>query len=173
MKFDQNFSWNFNNSHGPFHIRAINENDKNSLLLGFEHTSKESRLKRFLTIKKELTDKEVLYLTHPDFINHFAYGIEKIENNKRLPFGVARFVRDPDNYHRAECAITLIDEFQGQGLGSILFEVLVNAAIEADIQELYGQALADNTAIFNLMRKFGEFSVIVEKGIANLSLKLC
>jgi acetyltransferase len=173
LQYGKSYNDYFDGSDGnQYHIRAINEEDAKSILLGFDRTSRETKLKRFLSVKKHLTEKELDYLSHPDFNQHYAYGIEEIKNGEHLAFGVARFVRDPKDTTRAECAITLTDEYQGKHLGSKLFEVMVNAAKEAGIKELYGEAFADNTAVFALMRKFGELKLNTHQGISGLSLKI-
>jgi RimJ/RimL family protein N-acetyltransferase len=170
MKVDQNYTQSFDKARKHFFIRAINEHDKADLLDGFNHASREVKIRRFLGYKKTLSEKELDYLTHPDFEVHYAYGIEEQVGDKHHPFGVARFIKDKDNPERAECAITLLDEYHGMGLGTDLFAVMVDAAKEAGVKELYGTAYSDNHAIKHLMSKFGKFTNSTQAGIDDLSL---
>ena len=99
------------------HVRAIGPGDEALLEAGFERLSDESRYKRFLHPVKRLGPRELDYLTHVDHSDHEAllalgaYGVE--------PVGVARYVRLPDG-ESAEVAITVVDDWQGKGVGTVL-----------------------------------------------------
>lgn len=155
-----------------FNIRRISESDRNEIINGFESISSETRYKRFLTYKKSLSESEVNFFSHPDFVNHFAYGIQEIEENKKIPFGISRFVRDQDNPDQAEFAIALSDKYQGMKLGLELMRFTVKEAKKNGIKILYGITLSDNKTILNLMKKFGEVKSSSEGNLRKLSLFL-
>ena len=77
--------------------------------------------------------------------------------------GVARYVRNPEEPESAEIAITVIDDFQRSGLGSILMKALLDAAHYYGIRKLYGFIIQDNLSMVKLMEKFGA-SVIRDSG---------
>jgi len=155
-----------------FNIRRISENDRDEIVHGFESISNETRHKRFLTYKKSLTESEVDFFSHPDFVNHFAYGIQEIEGDKKTPFGISRFVCDHDNREQAEFAIALSDKYQGMKLGLELMGFTVKEARENGVKVLYGITLPDNEGILKLMKKFGEVKISSEGNLRKLSLLL-
>ncbi len=73
-------------------IRAVQSTDKPLLKEAMHHLSPQSLYFRFLTPKKELTDKELAYFTEVDFLHHVALLASVNENGKSVPAGVGRYV---------------------------------------------------------------------------------
>lgn len=174
MKYTKEFSEIFNHpSSGEFLCRAIRPSDKEGLVMALKDLSIESRKKRFLTLKKGFTEKELKIFTEVDFVRHVALAILKVVDQSFEPVGTVRFFVDEDNLERAEFAITILDKFQGLGIGNYLFDHLCEAAKERGIKELYGTASTENNKIVKLMKKKGEVkSKVITHGILELSLKL-
>jgi GNAT superfamily N-acetyltransferase len=121
--------------------------DKEMLREGFEHLSPDSRYARFMAPKSKLTERELRYLTEVDGVDHFAMGaVRRRFVSKDEGVGSARFVRLSDQPDTAEPAVTVLDEFQGKGLGSIMLQRLIEAAWERDIRWFVTELLAQNTA---------------------------
>jgi hypothetical protein len=55
---------------GEVHIRPVEPEDKAALAAGFERLSPESRYRRFLSPKKELSSHDLAYLTEVDHHDH-------------------------------------------------------------------------------------------------------
>jgi acetyltransferase len=55
----------------------------------------------------------------------------------------------------AEFAITVVDEYQRRGLGTLLLQLLLSAAQALQVRTLRGFLLADNLAMLSLLQKFG------------------
>ncbi len=128
-------------------LRLMRPSDKRMLLDGFENLSPDSRYARFMAPKSTLTERELRYLTEVDGINHFAVGaIRRHMVSKDEGVGSARFVRLSDQPDTAEAAVTVLDDFQGKGLGSIMLQRLIEAAWERDIRWFRNELLAENTA---------------------------
>lgn len=66
-----------------------------------------------------------------------------------VPVAAARYVILSET--TAEIAISVIDEMQGQGIGSWLLQTTVAQAREQGIQTLVGMALNDNEVIWHLL----------------------
>jgi GNAT superfamily N-acetyltransferase len=97
--------------------------------------------------KATLTDRELRYLTELDGVDHFAIGaIRRHLVSKPEGVGSARFVRLSDQPDTAEAAVTVLDDFQGKGLGSIMLQRLIEAAWERDVRWFRNELLAENTA---------------------------
>jgi GNAT superfamily N-acetyltransferase len=126
--------------------------DKELLRAGFEQLSPDSRYARFMAPKARLTDRELRYLTEVDGIDHFAMGAARRHlMSKDEGAGSARFVRIVGEPDTAEPAVTVIDSYQGKGLGSILLQRLIEAAWERDIRWFRSELLAENKASRGMM----------------------
>jgi len=128
-------------------LRPVRPSDKQLLIDGFERLSPESRYARFMAPKTKLTERELRYLTEVDGIDHFAIAaIRPHLMSKDEGVGSARFVRLTDQPDTVEAAVTVLDDFQGRGLGSILLQRLIEAAWERDVRWFRTELLAENTA---------------------------
>ncbi len=133
-------------------LRLMRPSDKEMLREGFEHLSADSRYARFMSPKSRLTEGELGYLTNVDGVNHFAMGaIRRHFVSTDEGIGSARFVRLLDQPDTAEPAVTVLDEFHGKGLGSILLQRLIEAAWERDIRWFVTELLAENKASKRMM----------------------
>jgi RimJ/RimL family protein N-acetyltransferase len=68
--------------------------------------------------------------------------------------GEARYVRDRDP-SIAEFAVAVAEDWQGQGLASLLLGKLVSRAAGAGIERMVGETLASNQKMLHLARKAG------------------
>ena len=55
----------------------------------------------------------------------------------------------------AEFALTVRDDFQGQGIGSYIFDLLVQVALARGLHTLTASVLAENTPMIKLIRRLG------------------
>ncbi|MGB5703555.1 MAG: GNAT family N-acetyltransferase [Polyangiales bacterium] len=152
-RFDDSYEESVPLSDGQrVHLRLIQPSDKELLRAGFEELSDDSRYARFMASKARLTEQELRYLTEVDGIDHFAIGAVRrhlMSTNEGV--GSARFVRMVDEPDTAEPAVTVIDSYQGKGLGSILLQRLIEAAWERDVRWFRSELLADNKASKRMM----------------------
>jgi GNAT superfamily N-acetyltransferase len=102
----------------------------------------ESRYRRFLSAMPSLSESMVRYLTEIDHHDHEAMIALDEETGEGT--GVARFVRDAKRPASAEVAVTVIDDWQGRGLGTLLLEVLSARAREEGITIFTAMMLATN-----------------------------
>jgi GNAT superfamily N-acetyltransferase len=143
------------NFHGqPLRMGSVLPKNKKQISDGLKLMSPESIRNRFLGIKSGFSEKELDYLTDVDGINHYALGVEEIVGEKR-GVAVIRLVRLKEDPTAAEIAITIIDTYQRRGLGSILLDLIILAAIERKISHCTFTYLRQNTAIEKLIKKKG------------------
>ena len=95
-------------------IRQGHRTDRQLLLRGFERLS------------PELSEPMVRYLTEIDHRDHEAMIALDEETGEGV--GVARYVRDRERPDAAEVAVTVIDDWQGRGVGTLLLETLSGRA---------------------------------------------
>lgn len=133
-------------------LRPIRPADKELILEGFDAMSPESRYARFMTHKTALNERELRYLTELDGVDHFAIiALQPRMVTRNRGVGTARFVRLTDHRDTAEPAVTIVDEFHGKGLGSLLLARLLEAAWERDIRWFRSELLAGNVAMKRLV----------------------
>ncbi len=127
------------------HLRLLRPTDKKLLREGFDRLSPDSRYRRFFSAKTHLTEDELRYLTELDGETHVAIGAARYdEDGAELGLGVARIVRLADRPDTAEFAVAVVDDAQGQGLGSLLFQRLMAAAKERGVRRLRLEILGSN-----------------------------
>jgi GNAT superfamily N-acetyltransferase len=147
-------------------LRPILPSDKERLRAGLLALSPESQYLRFFTAKPRLTDAELAYFTELDGWDHFAIGATTIapDGSDGDGVGVARFVRLPGERDVAEPAIVVIDALQGQGLGTVLMERLIEAAREREIRSFRSEFLAVNDPIRALLEKLSPQVTFTQDG---------
>jgi hypothetical protein len=92
--------------------------DAQLLADGFTRLSARSRRLRFLTPKQALSPAELRYSTDVDHHDYEALGA--LDHPGGRGVGIARYIRDADDPQAAEIAVTIIDDWQGRGLGTEL-----------------------------------------------------
>src|ERR1700691_5492611 len=70
--------------------------------------------------------------------------------------GECRFIRLPDQPDTAEIGVTVVDAWQGRGLGSALLARLSEHAAEAGIEYFTAEILAENRTMLALLPRLGE-----------------
>jgi RimJ/RimL family protein N-acetyltransferase len=134
-------------------IRPVRGADAPLLAEGFTRLSARSRRMRFLMRKDELSAAELRYFTDVDHHDHEALGA--VSRDHGLGVGVARYVRDADDPRAAEIAVTVVDDWQGRGLGTELLAQLSERARQEGIRRFTALAAADNAPVAGLLRNMG------------------
>jgi GNAT superfamily N-acetyltransferase len=146
-------------------LRLVQPSDKQLLLQGFERLSPESRHLRFMGVRNTFNEAELRYLCEVDGTDHFAMGAVIVNaDGSEEGVAIARFVRLKDHPDVAEPAITVIDDYQGKGLGRILLKRLTSAARERGIERFHTEFLRGNVKTAQLLNDYEESSIIHEDG---------
>jgi len=139
-------------------LRQGHSADRPLLLRGFQRLSSESRYRRFLAAMPELSEEMVRYLTEIDHHDHEA--IVALGEQTGEGIGVARYVRDPRRRDAAELAVTVIDDWQGKGLGTLLLEVLGARARVEGISSFTALMLATNHEMMEVITSLGPVRIV-------------
>lgn len=131
-------------------VRPVLPEDKAGLADGFARLSPESRYGRFFAPIAELGEDQLRFLTEVDYVDHFAW-VAVLAGRPDVGVGVARYVRIPGEPRAAEAAVTVVDEYQGRGLGTILMQALAAAAVENGIRTFRGHVLRTNEPMLELL----------------------
>lgn len=132
---------------------------------GFERLSSRSRYLRFMTFKSVLSAEQLRYLTDTDGVRHFALGAAvELGQGEYVEAAVGRIVARDDAPGWTEPAVTVLDAYQGLGLGSVLATRLVRAARERGYRGLRAEVLRENAAVLRLVRGAGLRTTLRSEG---------
>jgi RimJ/RimL family protein N-acetyltransferase len=134
-------------------IRPVRSKDAPLLARGFARLSPQSRWMRFLGTKTSLSAAELRYLTDVDHHDHEAIAALSAADGRGV--GIARYVRDTNDPRSAEIALTIVDDWQGRGLGTELLARLSGRARQAGIDRFTALVSTQNAAMTGLLRKLG------------------
>lgn len=157
---------------GRVRLRPIIPEDKALIVEGFRRLSPESRYRRFLAPIRELTEEQLVELTEVDYVDRFAWASFSLDEPGTPGMGVSRYVRDRTDPDVAEAAVTVIDDYQGRGLGTLLLEFLGAVALENGIKRFRGYGLEGNLPIRELLERLGATAAHDSPGTFRFELDL-
>ena len=134
-------------------IRALRPDDKDDMLAAVGRTGAESLRRRFFTLKRGFSEKEIAFFVNIDFANHVALIALAEEDRRKCIIGGGRYVVVEPG--KAEIAFVVIDDYQGQGVGTLLMRHLAVIARKAGLRELIAEVLPENRAMRKVFDKFG------------------
>jgi len=152
-------------------IRALRAEDRDNFVAAADSMSAKSLYRRFFAVRREFTEKETSFFVSVDFINHVALVAVFKENGQSAIVGGGRYIVVRPG--RAEVAFAVVDQYQGQGIGTALMHHLGTIAGAADIRELVADVLPENTAMLKVFESSG-FPMNTERdfGVLRVALQL-
>jgi acetyltransferase len=155
----------------PITLRPVVPDDRSLFVAAFDSLSPESRYQRFFSPVTELTPDSLAYLTELDYQRHFAWVALAGQGPGTCLAGVARYVRRLEA-PTAEAAVTVLDPYQGRGLGSLLLDALTTEARRHGITRFEGDVLAENDAVRAMLSRAGARLPRGESGVLHFELDL-
>lgn len=150
-------------------VRPIEPSDSDLLRAGFERLSDESRYRRFLSPVARLSESQLRYLTDVDHRDHEA--LIAIDPDSGEAVAVARYVRT--DAETAEFAVTVVDDWQGRGLGTAVLELLTGRARDEGIMRFGALLLAGNAEMLELLGRLGPVRTLArEQGTVAVEVEL-
>ena len=148
-------------------IRPVQPADKALFAESWEHFGEESRYRRFLGAKGDLSARDLAYFTEVDHVDHEAIGARDAESGAGV--GVARYVRLAEQPAVAEAAVSVVDAWQGRGLGGELLRRLTGRAREHGVERFQASLFAFNHSMLALFEEVGEVQVH-ERGMGQIEI---
>lgn len=153
-------------------IRALTADDRDQLRDRYDGLSDRSRRLRFVSAPAHLSAGWLDRLVGVDQDRRVAI----VAADPGLPgapgVGVARFDRDHDDASVADAAVTVIDEYQGRGIGTILLVELVAEALARGVRTFVADVLWDNSELLDALRSVGAVVRPGEPGLASVRVEL-
>ncbi len=116
--------------------------------------SERSRSLRFFSGLRQLPPRLLALLTNPDYPLSYALIATVNEDSRERQIGVARYAPTGEA-GVAEFAVVVSDEWQGQGVGSQLLQLVISAAAIAGLRRLEGLILRENKEMLSLAKSLG------------------
>ena len=138
-------------------IRGIRPDDKAMIEAAFQRLSPESIFRRFFTRKSTLNEAELKWATEVDFEKTVALVVVLDEGPQRAIIGAGRYIEydAKDAVRTAEIAFTVLDEFQGKGIGKILMKHLTIIARAKGVARFEALVLFENKGMLRVFSSSG------------------
>ncbi|HQS82371.1 MAG TPA: bifunctional acetate--CoA ligase family protein/GNAT family N-acetyltransferase [Thiobacillus sp.] len=135
-------------------IRPIRPEDA-ELTQGFvKSLSAESKYFRFMDAVSELSPVALARLTQIDYTREMALLALTEIDGREVELGVARYAINPDG-ESCEFALVVNDQWQKQGIGHKLMDVLMDVARSRGLKVMEGEVLKTNRPMLNLVEALG------------------
>jgi RimJ/RimL family protein N-acetyltransferase len=133
------------------HVRALVPEDRDLVAGAFERLSPRSRHMRFLSPLPRLPKRTLDALMAVDHQRHVA--LVALRDGRAI--GVVRYVRDAADPATADFAISVVDAYQGHGLGRALTQAIAAVAAERGVERFVMDIHPENDVMLGLARSLG------------------
>jgi RimJ/RimL family protein N-acetyltransferase len=134
-------------------LRQVRPDDAPALARAYANLGEQSRYRRFFTVMPELPEATLTAAAGVDHRDHEALVALPLLSPEIV--GECRFVRYADRPDTADLAVTVIDAWQGRGLGSVLLSRLCERALEVGIAYFTAEVLAENQTMLAILPSLG------------------
>lgn len=139
---------------GVMRLRLARAEDRDGIIAAFNQLSAETRVQRWFYPKMSLSEEEVAALVSPADDDHGAIAAIAVDadGNEQSGIGMARYARSDAS--AGEIAITIVDDWQGLGIGRILLHRLLAMMSERGIRYAEGRLQAENRRMRHLLEPY-------------------
>lgn len=153
-------------------LRPITPADKPRVIEAFRRLSRESRYHRFFTPLEVLDGRLLDRLTSGDGVNHVVWAALDPDRPDDPGMGAASFWRSATDPLEAEFSVTVADEHQGRGIGTLLLAALWLLARRSGIERFRVVALSENRPIVQWMERLGADTVSHDGALREMILRV-
>jgi RimJ/RimL family protein N-acetyltransferase len=157
----------------PARLRAVVGTDRQLLQDMYAALSQVSRRGRFLAAPRRLSEPTLDHLVDDvDQVDHVAILLlAPAGHPDEAPVGVGRMIRYAGDPATADIALTVADDWQGQGVGSALARALV-AHRPAGVTRLVTVVAAENRASLATLARLGAIEQVLTDGVYDVTVTL-
>lgn len=152
-------------------LRPIRSEDEPMIGDLLATVSEETLRSRFFGNVPVFDHDRLVRFTNIDYDREIAIVAELTEGERKRIIGVGRLTSDPE-HSRGEFAAIVHDDFQGQGLGYKLTDVVIGLAQDKGLERLEGYVSCENRRMIEVSRHLGFNYVDDEDGVATMRLEL-
>lgn len=156
--YPENLEWEYETTdHSIIHFRPVKPTDEGLLQQFFYHLDEKDRVMRFLAPKKIFPHEQTQQEVNIDYVNTFAvvglYGDEDKEEPLEIVCAGSYYLDTTGNTNWAEIATVIAGQWQRKGLGTHIFEKLIEIALEYGISGFFGEIAPYNKGILSILNK--------------------
>lgn len=141
-------------NHSHVLIRPMTTLDKAAEREFIEGLSAQARRFRFLGGMRCPSEALIENLTNVDHVHDVAFAAVVQNDSQQRIVGVSRYSMSADGTS-CECAVTVSDDWQNQGLGTLLMKHLISVARAHGIRTMFSTDSVENTRMEELARFLG------------------
>jgi len=138
----------------PIILRPVKPEDEPLVEKLLQSCSEETIYFRYFRLIKKWTHDMLIRFTQNDYDREIGLMAIGQPPGPEVMMGVGRLVMDADR-DSAEFAVIVADPWQGKGLGPKLLERVMEIARENEVRLLYGDVLAQNQPMLDMVRRLG------------------
>ena len=135
-------------------IRPISKEDAAAERAFIEALSSQARRFRFLGQVQHPSADMIEQFTNVDYVHDLAFAAMASDDPMHAFVGVARYSTNSDGTD-CECVVTVLDDWQGKGLGTVLVKHLIDVARSRGIKRMWSVDSAANTAMADVAHYVG------------------
>ncbi len=135
-------------------IRPIRPEDAELTQSFVRSLSEETKYFRYMDAVRELSHAMLVRLTQIDYTREMALLATTEQDGKEVELGVARYAINPDG-ESCEFALVVNDQWQKQGIGHKLMDVLMDVARSKGLRVMDGEVLKTNRRMLKLSESLG------------------
>ncbi|MEI9915247.1 MAG: GNAT family N-acetyltransferase [Methylovirgula sp.] len=141
----------------PVTLRAVRDDDAPKIRRAFHTLGPETIHARFFDHRADVTEAELLHIIGVDFRHDAALLVTVGAGEDEIVIGgVSYFALDGgDPPLSAELAFTIVDGYQGRGMGNLLMQQIVEIARANGLTCLEADTLAENLAMLHVFQHSG------------------
>lgn len=138
----------------PILLRPMRPEDEPLVVDFFELCSDQTLYFRYFRLIKKWSHNMLIRFTQNDYDREIGLMAIGQPPGPEVMMGVGRLVTIPEE-DTAEFAVIVADPWQGLGLGQKLIERVIDIAREMGVKHLWGDVLAENQPMLELVKKLG------------------
>lgn len=136
-------------------VRTIRPDDRARLAEHFLGLGPTSSYFRFFAPRRKVPDKDLARFTDSDCLHGAAVVATLGGDTGERIVGFAQYTVTDEKTPRADLAVSVVDEYQGLGIGGLLMESLIEIARSSGIAEFEADVLGHNRRMLRLLERSG------------------
>lgn len=159
----------------PVRIRPVRPDDRQRVIDAFRKLEPQTVYTRFFSPKRELSEADLGRIEASDFVRAVALvaSIGDGANETLIGGGAYTVLERPGEPDSAELSFTIEEDYQGQGLATLLLRQLTHIGREHGLERFEAEVLAENRPMLKVFERSGlPLQSRIEDGVVHVTMAL-